>query len=84
MLGRYEGVTATTRVLLHHWADPEGLLLRLFYAQREAIETIIWLREVVTRRHRLRWELGDAVVRWRSGGRRDMCVVGAHGGGLWS
>ena len=44
--GGYGGVTATTRVLLHHWADAEGPLLRLFYAQREAIETIIWLREV--------------------------------------
>ena len=58
--GGYGGVTATTRVLLHHWADPEGPLLRLFYAQREAIETIIWLREVVTRRNPLRRELEEA------------------------
>ena len=56
--GGYGGVTATTRVLLHHWADPEGPLLRLFYAQREAIETIIWLREVVTRRNPLRRRVG--------------------------
>ena len=65
--GGYGGVTATTRVLLHHWADPEGPLLRLFYAQREAIETIIWLREVVTRRHRLRRELEDASRRFNDG-----------------
>ena len=65
--GGYGGVTATTRVLLHHWADPEGPLLRLFYAQREAIETIIWLREVVTRRNPLRYELEDASRRFNDG-----------------
>ena len=65
--GGYGGVTATTRVLLHHWADAEGPLLRLFYAQREAVETIIWLREVVTRRNRLRRELEEASRRFNDG-----------------
>ena len=65
--GGYGGVTATTRVLLHHWADPEGPLLRLFYAQREAIETIIWLREVATRQTRLRRELEEKSRRYNDG-----------------
>ena len=63
----YGGVTATTRVLLHHWADPEGPLLRLFYAQREAAETIIWLREVATRQTRLRRELEELSRRYNDG-----------------
>ena len=63
----YGGVTATTRLLLHHWADPEGPLLRLFYAQREATETIIWLREVATRQTRLRRELEELSRRYNDG-----------------
>ena len=56
----YPGVTATTRILLNHWADPQGARIRLFFAQREAAETIIWLREVATRGTRLRRELEEA------------------------
>ena len=40
--GGYAGVTATTWRLLHHWSDPEAMRLRPFYAQVEAIETLIW------------------------------------------
>ena len=41
---RYSGVTATTRRLLDHWNDPEREH-KLFYAQTEAAETIIFLTE---------------------------------------
>lgn len=39
-------VTATTRKLLEHWSVVEGRERPLFFAQREAIETAIWLTEV--------------------------------------
>lgn len=42
----WSGVTATTRKLLEHWAVVEGRARPLFFAQREAIETAIWLTEV--------------------------------------
>ena len=44
----YEGVTATSRRLLLHWADPlrEN---RVLFAQREAAETAIYLAEVAGR-----------------------------------
>jgi type III restriction enzyme len=45
----YPKVTATTRRLLQHWADAEAMRLRPFFAQREAVETFIWLREVANR-----------------------------------
>ncbi|NLG83374.1 MAG: DEAD/DEAH box helicase family protein [Firmicutes bacterium] len=40
----YPGVTPLTRQLLHHWNDP-GRERRLFFCQREAAETLIWLVE---------------------------------------
>jgi type III restriction enzyme len=51
----YAGASDTTRALLHHWFDIEHLLastdgaLRPFsyyFAQREAVESAIWLYEV--------------------------------------
>ncbi len=48
----YKGVTATTRELLRYWFNPDGHLLlnnirfRYHIAQREAIETLIYLYEV--------------------------------------
>ena len=42
------GVTATTRALLDHWADPRRDR-RLFFCQREAVETAIFLGEVASR-----------------------------------
>ena len=45
----YEGATATSRRLLWHWTDPQSMRLRPFFAQVEAIEALIWLREVATR-----------------------------------
>lgn len=42
----WDGVTPTTRKLLDHWSVVEGRERPLFFAQREAIETTIWLTEV--------------------------------------
>lgn len=76
----YQGVTATTRALLNHWADPEGPRIRLFFAQREAAETIIWLREVATRQNRLRREL-EAASREHNDGIVRYCAKMATGTG---
>lgn len=59
----YPGVTATTRRLLHHWTDPQAMKLRPFFAQVEAVETLIWLREAVTRRASERRELEELARR---------------------
>ena len=54
----YKGASDTTKALLNHWftADhrlPDGRSFRYYYAQREAIETLIWLYEAEgIRRHR--------------------------------
>lgn len=42
----WDGVTPTTRKLLEHWNVVEGRERPLFFAQREAIETAVWLTEV--------------------------------------
>jgi type III restriction enzyme len=51
----YVGASDTTRALLHHWFNTEHLLssadgrlrpFRYFFAQREAVESAIWLYEV--------------------------------------
>jgi type III restriction enzyme len=55
---RYKGATATTKILLNYWfgADhrlPDGRSFRYYHAQREAVETLVWLYEVEKiRRHR--------------------------------
>lgn len=46
--GHYDGVTAITRKLLQHWADPKREN-RVIFAQREAAETAIFLTEVAGR-----------------------------------
>jgi type III restriction enzyme len=40
----YPDITATTRRLLHHWADPEREN-KLFFCQVEALETVVYLTE---------------------------------------
>ena len=67
----YPKATGVTRQLLFHWADEQQCKLRPFFAQREAIETLIWLREVATRSTRERRlvedasrELNDGIVRY--------------------
>lgn len=55
---KYEGASATTKILLNYWfgADhrlPGGRSFRYYHAQREAVETLVWLYEVQgVRRHR--------------------------------
>ncbi|MEO6039260.1 MAG: restriction endonuclease subunit R, partial [Saprospiraceae bacterium] len=44
----YAGVTATTRLLLQYWSNPDRER-RLYYCQFEAMETAIWLAEVADR-----------------------------------
>lgn len=41
----YRGASNVTKDLLHHWADPKRPR-RLFFCQREAVETIIYLAEL--------------------------------------
>ena len=53
----YPNVTSVTLRLLEHWADDRACTIRPFFAQREAIETLIWLREVATRQTSERREL---------------------------
>jgi type III restriction enzyme len=47
----YPGLTPITRQLLSHWNNPDRER-RLFFCQREAAETIIWLTEVQARQPR--------------------------------
>jgi type III restriction enzyme len=55
---KYKGVSDTTRALLNYWFGtdhrlPDGQPFGYYYAQREAIETLVWLYEVEKiRRHR--------------------------------
>ena len=55
----YPGATRVSTQLMEHWADERGCRLRPFFAQREAIETLIWLREVATRQTPERRELEE-------------------------
>jgi len=54
----YKGATATTKTLLKYWFATDhrlsdGRPFRYYYAQREALETLVWLYEVEgIRRHR--------------------------------
>ena len=41
---RWDGVSSTTRRLLEHWSSP-GAVMRPFWCQLEAVETLIWLLE---------------------------------------
>lgn len=51
---RYEGATAVTRQLLQHWARDDRAR-RLFFCQREAVETVVYLAEVLGSGRRPRW-----------------------------
>lgn len=50
----YEGTTAVTKQLLRHWASPDRPR-RLFFCQREAVETVIYLVEILGAGKRPRW-----------------------------
>ena len=56
----YPGTEPNTLRLLEHWAADEGREFRPFFAQREAIETLIWLREAATRQTPERRDLDAA------------------------
>jgi type III restriction enzyme len=69
----YSGASATSASLLHHWFDSEHLVeaangalshFRYYFAQREAVETVIWLFEVRRARDKfdlLRFDASGAV-----------------------
>jgi type III restriction enzyme len=51
----YAGASATSKALLHWWFDTEHLIeqadgsdatFRYYFAQREAVETVVWLHDV--------------------------------------
>ncbi len=42
----YRGASTVTKELLRHWASKDRLGWRLFFCQREAVETIIYLNEL--------------------------------------
>lgn len=76
----YPHVPATSRRLLQHWTDPQATLLRPFFAQVEAVETLIWLREVATRSTRERREL-ETLARQHNDGIVRLCAKMATGTG---
>jgi len=54
--GRYKGATATTKTLFNYWFGtdhrlPNGRMFQYYSAQREALETLVWLYEVEGIRH---------------------------------
>lgn len=55
---KYKGATATTKALFNYWFGTDhrlsdGRPFQYYYAQREALETLVWLYEVEqVRRHR--------------------------------
>src|SRR5207249_4676982 len=51
---RYEGATAVTKQLLAHWWRDDRLR-RLFFCQLEAVETVIYLNEVLAAGRQPRW-----------------------------
>jgi type III restriction enzyme len=71
--GGYKGASATSAALLHWWFDNEHLMedadgslspLRYYFAQREAVESVIWLYEVRHARDKfdlLRFDASGAV-----------------------
>ncbi|HEX6694400.1 MAG TPA: hypothetical protein VF035_06895 [Longimicrobiales bacterium] len=69
----YEGASATSKALLRWWFDREHLLeqadgslaqFRYYFAQREAVETVIWLYDVRKARDKfdlMRYDASGAV-----------------------
>jgi type III restriction enzyme len=52
---RYENASTTTKQLLSHWWR-EDRFRRLFFCQLEAVETLIYLREILGMGKRTRWK----------------------------
>jgi type III restriction enzyme len=57
-MGRWSGATATSRLLLEHWNDPERER-RLFFCQIEAVETAMWLAEIAGKAGQGRYVLNE-------------------------
>jgi hypothetical protein len=74
----HKGVTDTTRLLLNHWfyTDhrlPDGRKFAYHYFQREAVETLIYLYEVVgLRRHTAYGAQFPYAIDWRRNPARDL------------
>ena len=52
----YEGATTVTKQLLKYWSRTAGIPRRLFFCQREAAETIIYLNEILGTGKKPRWK----------------------------
>ena len=76
----YPGATGITRKLLFHWAEEDQCRLPPFFAQREAIETLIWLREVATRQTRERRLIEEASRNHNDGIVRYACKMATGSG----
>ncbi len=76
----YRGTTGITRKLLFHWAEEDQCRLPPFFAQREAIETLIWLREVATRQTRERRLIEEASREHNDGIVRYACKMATGSG----
>jgi type III restriction enzyme len=69
----YAGASTTSRALLHHWFEEDHLLenadgslskFQYYFAQREAVETVVWLYEVKVARDKfdlMRFDASGAV-----------------------
>ena len=76
---RYKGATAVSRRLLHHWRSEDNVP-RLFFAQVEALETLIWITEVARSDHPARKAIEDA-AREHNDGIVRFCTKMATGTG---
>ena len=67
--GGWNGTTHATRELLEYWAreQDEGPVFSLFFAQREAVETVIYLTEVATESHWMVRDLKAMARAWSQG-----------------
>ena len=75
----YQGATAVSRRLLHHWRSEDNVP-RLFFAQVEALETLIWTTEVTRGDHPVRVAIEDA-AREHNDGMVRYCTKMATGTG---
>ena len=61
----WEGASETTKRLLRHWSR-EDRTRRLFFCQIEAVETIIYLREVLAQGRKPRWNPKLSVAEFKT------------------
>ena len=72
----WPGATPPTARLLEYWARPagQGPDRRLFFAQREAIETVVYLTEVADQSHYAIRQLHECAAHWN----RDLLRIALH------